>query len=68
MRSTLRTKAGKVVCSRRKVILEPYVRQSKGRDFCRLLLRGSEKARGEWVLTASGHNLMKYHRLAWQLG
>jgi transposase len=66
MQRKLRTKQGKAVYSRRKVIVEPCFGQIKGRGFWRLLLRGIEKARGEWALIATGHNLMKYHRLAWQ--
>ncbi len=66
MRRKLRTKQGKAVYSRRKVIVEPCFGQIKGRGFWRLLLRGIEKARGEWALIATGHNLMKYYRVAWQ--
>jgi len=66
MQRKLRTKRGKAVYSRRKVIVEPAFGQIKGRGFWRLLLRGIEKARGEWALIATGHNLMKYYRVAWQ--
>jgi len=66
MRRKLRTKNGTAVYSRRKVIVEPCFGQIKGRGFWRLLLRGLEKAKGEWALIATGHNLMKYYRVAWQ--
>ena len=66
MRRKLRTKYGKAVYSRRKAIVEPCFGQIKGRGFRQLLLRGIEKARGEWALIATGHNLMKYYRVAWQ--
>ena len=66
MRRKLRTKKGKAVYSRRKVIVEPVIGQIKGRGFWRLLLRGLEKTRGEWALITTGHNLLKYYRVAWR--
>ena len=62
----LRTKIGRAVYSRRKVIVEPCFGQIKGRGFWQLLLRGLEKGRGEWALIATSHNILKYYRVAWQ--
>ena len=64
MRRKLRTKAGKKVYARRKAIVEPVfgqIRQARGiRQF---LMRGLEKARGEWGLICATHNISKLHRM-----
>ena len=62
----LRTKQGRAVHAKRKGIVEPVIGQIKGRGFWRLLLRGLDKARGEWALITTGHNLLKYYRFAWR--
>lgn len=66
MRRKLRTVKGRAVYARRKAVVEPCIGQIKGRGFWRLLLRGLEKARGEWGLIAATHNLLKYYRVVWQ--
>ncbi len=59
----LRTKRGREVYARRKVIPEPVFGQIKAaRRFDRFLLRGLEKVRGEWALICLGHNLLKIFR------
>lgn len=62
MARRLRTKKGRQVYARRKVAAEPPFGQIKqGRGFRQLLLRGLEKARGEWALICLTHNLRKLH-------
>jgi transposase len=59
----LRTKRGRAIYARRKVIPEPVFGQIKAaRGFDRFLLRGMEKVRGEWTLICLGHNLLKLFR------
>ncbi len=65
MARKLRTKRGHAVYARRKVIAEPAIGQIKNRGFGCLLLRGLAKARAEWALIATAHNLRKYHRFGW---
>jgi transposase len=63
MRRKLRTKAGRAVYAKRKAIVEPVFGQCKeGRGFRRFLLRGVSKARSEWSLICTGHNLLKLYR------
>jgi transposase len=63
MARRLRTKQGRQVYSRRKAVAEPPFGQIKQvRGFRQLLLRGLEKARGEWALICLTHNLLKLHR------
>jgi transposase len=65
MRRKLRTKAGKRVYARRKAIVEPVFGQIKqARGIRQFLLRGLDKARGEWALICATHNILKLHRLA----
>jgi Transposase DDE domain len=55
----LQTKAGKAVYAERKTIVEPVFGQIKqARGFRQFLLRGIEKARGEWSLICLTHNDM----------
>ena len=61
MARKLKTRAGKKVYSRRKVIVEPVFGQIHTRQDKHLLLRGLEKAALEWKLLAGCHNLMKLH-------
>ena len=64
MRRKLRTKAGKKVYARRKAIAEPVFGQIKqARGMRQFLLRGLEKAKGEWALIRLTHNVLKMHRL-----
>jgi hypothetical protein len=44
----------------RKQVVEPVFGQIKqARGFRQLLLRGLDKARGEWALVCTAHNLLK---------
>jgi hypothetical protein len=64
MRRKLRTKAGKRAYARRKAIVEPVFGQIKqARGIRQFLMRGLEKARGEWALICTTHNILKLHRL-----
>ena len=64
MRRKLRTKAGRKVYARRKAIVEPVFGQIKqARGIRQFLLRGMEKARGEWALICATHNILKLHGL-----
>jgi hypothetical protein len=64
MRRKLQTKAGRVIYAARKAIVEPVFGQIKqARGFRQFLLRGLEKARGEWALVCTAHNVLKLHRL-----
>lgn len=63
MREKLRTPQGHAVYSRRKAIVEPVHGQTKGaRGLRELLLRGLSKARGEYALICTTHNLLKLFR------
>lgn len=62
MTRKLRTKRGRAVYARRKVIAEPPFGQIKAaRGLRHFLLRGLAKVRGEWALITLGHNLLKLH-------
>lgn len=63
MARRLRTEGGRKVYARRKAVAEPPFGQIKqARGFRQLLMRGLEKARGEWLLICLTHNLLKLHR------
>ena len=63
MRWKLRTEEGRQVYAERKTIIEPVFGQIKEiRAFRRFLLRGLEKAGGEWSLICVTHNLLKLFR------
>ena len=60
MARKLRTKKGRAVYARRKVIPEPVFGQMKTlQNAGQLLLRGHDAARAEWMLHATVHNLRK---------
>lgn len=64
----LRSKAGREVFSRRKVIVEPVFAQVKHiRSFRQFLLRGLQQVEAEWLLVCMTHNLMKLFRATKQL-
>jgi len=64
MRRKLQTKAGRVIYAARKAIVEPVFGQIKqARGFRQFLLRGVEKAGGEWALVCTAYNVLKLHRL-----
>lgn len=63
MAEKLRTPEGKAAYARRKAIVEPVFGQMKeAMGFRRFLVRGLDKARGEWDLAATAHNLLKLFR------
>lgn len=63
MERKLRTKRGKKIYARRKVIAEPVFGQIKEPlGFRSFLLRSHPKVRGEWNLIAAVHNLLKLIR------
>jgi hypothetical protein len=65
MARRLRTKKGRAAYARRKAVAEPPFGQIKQvRGFRQLLLRGLQKAKGEWALICLTHNLLKLHRAA----
>lgn len=62
MARKLTTQNGRAVYARRKAIVEPVFGQmSTLQNAKRLLLRGLDQARGEWLLLATCHNLRKLH-------
>lgn len=62
MAHKLRTEEGRNRYSRRKAIVEPVFGQMKeARGFRRFHLRGIDKARAEWSLVCTGHNLQKIY-------
>jgi transposase len=64
----LRTKAGREVFSKRKVIVEPVFAQVKHiRGFRQFLLRGLQQVEAEWLLVCMTHNLLKLFRATKQL-
>ena len=63
MRAKLATAEGRAIYARRKATVEPVFGQIKSaRRLCRFLLRGVAKARSEWALMCTGHNLLKLYR------
>ncbi|WP_240360648.1 transposase [Pyxidicoccus caerfyrddinensis] len=65
MARRLKTKKGREVYARRKVAAEPPFGQIKqARGFRQLLLRGLQKAKGEWALTCLTHNPRKLFHVA----
>lgn len=62
MARRLATKKGQQIYARRKAIVEPVFGQMHTlQNAKRLLLRGLEAARGEWLLLAACHNIRKLH-------
>jgi hypothetical protein len=62
MTRKLLTRAGRAICSRRKVTAEPPFGQIKqARGLRQFLLRAIEKVRAEWSLICLTHNLLKLH-------
>ena len=63
MRERLRSEEGAALYRMRKAIVEPVFGQVKSvRGFERFSLRGFGNARGEWLLMAATHNLLKLFR------
>ena len=59
MERKLRTKRGKEIYKKRCSSVEPVFGQIKNRGLGRLLLKGLEKSKGEWLLICLSHNLLK---------
>ena len=63
MRRKLRTKRGRQRYGLRKQTVEPVFGQIKqGRGLRQFLLRSLEKLNREWLLSCTGHNLLKLFR------
>jgi transposase len=63
MARKLKTKKGRAVYARRKVIVEPVFGQMDTvQGARRLLLRGKPAARAQWRFQCAVHNLLKLHR------
>jgi len=63
MRRKVRTEKGRDTYSLRKETIEPVFGQIKNKGLRQFLLRGLEKAKGEWSLWCTGHNLTKLYRI-----
>lgn len=63
MRAKLDSEEGRALYRRRKTIVEPTFGQIReARGFRRFLLRGLSKARDEWAMVCTAHNMVKLHR------
>lgn len=67
MERKLRTKRGRAIYGERSSTVEPVFGQMHERGLNEFLLRGVAKARGEWSLFATTHNLLKLWRSGWRL-
>ncbi len=68
MARKLRTKRGRAEYGKRKISAEPIFGQLKGPlDFRQFLLRGHEKARGEWTLACTASNILKLFRARYRI-
>lgn len=68
MARKLRTKRGRAEYGMRKTSVEPIFGQLKGPlDFRQFLLRGHEKARGEWTLACTASNILKLFRAGYRI-
>ena len=59
MERKLKTKKGREIYKKRCSSVEPVFGQIQNRGLGRLLLRGLEKSKGEWLLMCLSHNLLK---------
>jgi transposase len=64
MEAKLQTEEARAAYAKRSTTIEPVFGQMKTRGLRTLLLRGREKARGEWSLWCTTHNLLKLWRAA----
>jgi transposase len=62
MEAKLQTDEGRTAYAQRSTTIEPVFGQMKTRGLRTLLLRGRDKARGEWSLWCTTHNLLKLWR------
>ena len=69
MRQKLSTPEGKQIYSKRSITVEPVLGNlSQNLGFREFLLRGKYKAKGEWSLMCTAHNLLKIAKFTRQLG
>jgi len=67
MQRKLLTKKGRAIYAKRKQIVEPVFGQIRiGQGFRELLMRGLQKAEGEWALLCAAHNIRKLYRASLQ--
>lgn len=66
MERKLRTKRGQQIYRDRSCTVEPVFGQMHERALNDFLLRGIRKARGEWSLFTTTHNLLKLWRSGWR--
>jgi transposase len=62
MEAKLQTEEGRAAYAMRSSTIEPVFGQMKTRGLRTILLRGRDKARGEWSLWCTTHNLLKLWR------
>jgi len=62
MRRKTKTKRGKEIYKKRKIVEAPFGQIKEARGIRRFLLRGLRKAKGEWTLINLTHNLLVMHR------
>jgi len=62
MRRKTKTKCGKEIYKKRKIVEAPFGQIKEARGIRRFLLRGLRKAKGEWTLINLTHNLLVMHR------
>jgi hypothetical protein len=63
-RAHARDASGRATYRLRQQVVEPVFGQIKNKGLIRLLLRGEENCRAEWLLHSTGHNLCKL-RAVW---
>lgn len=69
MAKKLQTEEGKEIYRKRKWIVEPVFGQIKyNLGFNRFRLKGTKKARGEWLLACMVHNIKKINSWLWDKG
>jgi hypothetical protein len=62
MRRKIRTKVGKKAYGKRNIVEAPFSWIKEARNFRRFMMRGIEKAKGEWSLVNLTHNILVMHR------
>ncbi len=62
MRRKIRTKVGKKRYGKRNIVEAPFGWIKEARNFRRFMMRGIEKAKGEWCLVNLTHNILVMHR------
>jgi len=62
MRRKVRTKAGKKIYSKRKIVEAPFGQIKEARGFRRFSLRGKKKVKLEWDIVTLTHNILVMHR------